>query len=299
MQRNILLTIFTPTYNRCGHLKMLYEDLKAQTCKNFEWLVIDDGSTDDTKSYFDKISEEHLINIKYVRKENGGKHTAYNLACSITDTELIFITMDSDDRLKRNAVKQIEDAWNRYESKGICGLVFLCEDVVGRKLYTTYDRKRLDENPSWVDAYREKMFWGEAEYILKTDYARNYLYPQYSGEKFFNEAYTYMQMKEPLYWSDLSIYVRDYQEDGLTNHFLKNVYKSPQGYADYNNIKSIVSKNFATITRAVLFYDVFSMTGRRKCVIKGANRKLLAAVLMPMAFVLFIGLKLKLGRSQG
>lgn len=297
MYENPLLTIFTPTYNRCEKLKLLYEDLKLQTNKNFVWLVVDDGSTDDTKSFIKTILEENVIKIQYQIKENGGKHTAYNLACNIADTELIFIAMDSDDRLKKNAVEQIARCWENHKNEGIAGLVFLCENSNGEKLCSIYNREQLKYNPSWAKAYSNKMFWGEAEYILRTEYAKQFLYPEYIGERFFNEAYTYMQMQDNLFWNDSSIYVREYQEEGLSRNFLKNVYNSPNGYADYNNVKAKVSKELSVKMKATLFFDVFSILGHNKNIIRKSNLSFLALFLFPAAFAISMALRIKFRRE--
>lgn len=298
METKALITIFTPTFNRCQSLKRLYCDLKVQTDKDFVWLVIDDGSTDGTEEFFNDIFEDGIIEVRYIKKENGGKHTAYNLACQITDTELLFIAMDSDDRLKENAIKEVKQCWLRNKKENICGMVFLCENNYGKKLYSKYNHNALKAQPSWRQAYRENFFWGEAEYILRTDYAKQFLYPEYAGEKFFNEAYTYMQMDAPLIWVDSSIYIRDYQEDGLTKNFLKNIYKSPLGYADYNNLKSTISKRITVKVKAVLFYDIFSIIGKKKRFWYQSNNKLLSIILLPMAAIISFILYVKFKRGN-
>ena len=184
-------------------LKTLYEDLLNQANQDFVWLVIDDGSNDETEVFLKEIMQDTPINIKYIKKPNGGKHTAYNLACELVDTDLFFVAMDSDDRLKENAVNEIEAAWNEYKvDKSIKGFVFLCENKEGRMLYTTYDKEALKTSPSWQKAYLEGWFWGEAEYVFRTEYVKEFRYPEYSGERFFNEAYTYLQMTEKMIWKE-------------------------------------------------------------------------------------------------
>jgi len=100
------LTIFTPTYNRGYIIETLYKSLKTQTCKDFEWLVIDDGSTDNTAEIFSQFICEQKVDIRFYKKGNGGKHTAANLALKLAKGELFFV-VDSDDFLSENAVERI------------------------------------------------------------------------------------------------------------------------------------------------------------------------------------------------
>ena len=119
------LTIITPTYNRSDLLINLYNSLVNQTNNNFIWLVIDDGSTDDTKEIVEKLKKENKIKIKYLLKENGGKHTALNLAFKNLETNFSII-VDSDDTLTNDAVETIYNYNNKYFSDNkICGFCFL------------------------------------------------------------------------------------------------------------------------------------------------------------------------------
>ncbi|MBR3841127.1 MAG: glycosyltransferase family 2 protein [Erysipelotrichales bacterium] len=286
-----ILTIFTPTYNRCEKIKELYVSLANQTNKNFTWLIIDDGSTDDTANLVKLIKEDNILDIKYVYKENGGKHTAYNLACELVATELMFVAMDSDDLLKRNAVEKIYECWELKANQDIEGLVFLCENKNGEFLYSTYDEAKLRNPVSWQEAYQNNWFWGEAEYILRTEYVKRYKYPEYKNEKFFNEAYTYMQMNRPLVWNKESIYIRDYQQDGYTKNFLSIIIKSPLGYSDYNYLKYKYSSNLLVKIKTVLFYNTFSLLGKKEGIIKQSPCLFLSVLLMLPSFILSIGLR--------
>ena len=99
------LTVFTPTYNRAHTLERLYQSLCAQTCQDFDWLVIDDGSTDDTKGLIEKFSAEGRISIRYIYKDNGGLYTGYNVAYQTIETELN-VCIDSDDAMPERAEKR-------------------------------------------------------------------------------------------------------------------------------------------------------------------------------------------------
>ena len=101
-----LVTILTPTYNRSKFLKKLYDSLLSQTNKNFEWLIVDDGFTDNTKTIIEHFIDENLIKIKYIKKENGGKHTALNVGIKEISTKYTFI-VDSDGLLVDSPIQTI------------------------------------------------------------------------------------------------------------------------------------------------------------------------------------------------
>lgn len=117
------LTIITPTYNRKDHLPMLYESLCRQTCQDFQWLVIDDGSTDGTDAWFALLPNTTFLK-EYQKKENGGKHTALNYSHPYIKGKWMTI-VDSDDFLKDDAVEVIIDKWKQYEDdQTIGGITF-------------------------------------------------------------------------------------------------------------------------------------------------------------------------------
>jgi glycosyltransferase involved in cell wall biosynthesis len=137
------ITIFTPTYNRRQLIERLYQSLLSQTQKNFEWLVIDDGSTDNTENYFtDLLAKQQPFPIRYIKQENGGKHRAINKGVQNANGELFFI-VDSDDYLTENAIEKINQ-WvatldNSHKWAGISGLKGYSKDsVVGQRNEAIY-----------------------------------------------------------------------------------------------------------------------------------------------------------------
>lgn len=111
------MTIFTPTYNRAHTIGRMYESLKTQNCKEFIWLIIDDGSTDNTSKLVEQWKNESCgFEIRYIYKENGGMHTAHNIAYENIDTELN-MCIDSDDCVAEGAVKKILDKWEKLRMK--------------------------------------------------------------------------------------------------------------------------------------------------------------------------------------
>ena len=117
----VLLTVFTPTYNRAHTLPEAYCSLKAQTSKNFLWLIVDDGSTDRTAALVSAwMQAEKAFTIRYLYRPNGGMHAAHNTAYAHIETELN-LCLDSDDRLAKDAVEQIEKRWAQIKSKNYAG----------------------------------------------------------------------------------------------------------------------------------------------------------------------------------
>ena len=105
-----VLTVFTPTYNRAYCLHQCYESLVRQTCKDFVWMIIDDGSTDNTKDLVDQWLKNNLIDIEYIWQENQGMHGAHNTAYDSIKTELN-VCIDSDDYMPDDAVEKIISMW--------------------------------------------------------------------------------------------------------------------------------------------------------------------------------------------
>lgn len=222
-----MLTVFTPTYNRGYIIDNLYKSLQRQTCKNFEWLVIDDGSTDDTSSLFASWQEEQGFCVRYIRQENGGKHRAINRGAKEARGELFFI-VDSDDYLADNAVERIIEHYDDIKAKddfaGVCGL----------KCYPDGERVGGDCNFGVLDCnslelrYKYKVVGDMAE-ILCTDILRQYPFPEIEGELFCPEAVLFNRIaqKYKLRYFYENVYVCDYLSDGLTAKITRIRMQSP------------------------------------------------------------------------
>lgn len=224
-----LLTILTPAYNRKNELERLYCSLLKQTNKNFKWLIIDDGSTDHTAEYVNSILQSEF-DIKYVHKENGGKHTALNCGIAQIDTELTFI-VDSDDYLTEDAVETILQYYQSYQRESnISGYAFLRQfpdgSINGKKFckdewVTSYIESRINSHDTNSD---------KAE-VYYTKCLKAFPFPEYPGEKFLGEDIVWCRMarKYQMVHVNKAIYVGDYQEDGLTQNRRSHNIASPLG----------------------------------------------------------------------
>lgn len=217
------LTIFTPTYNRCEMLKKLYKSLIEQSNKEFVWMIVDDGSTDETKEFVEQIKIENKINIEYYYKSNGGKHTAMNLAIDNCNTSFL-LCIDSDDSAMKNDVEVIYK--NLYHIKdNILGLVFPRKNTINQlKMLKRFDKKEIDI----MDLKFVANMIIETSIVFSVDILKRNKFPVYKNEKFLSEEILYNKLCEYGKFKYINQYVvnSEYLESGLTNNIYTNYKKS-------------------------------------------------------------------------
>lgn len=185
--RKIDVTVFTPTYNREYTISKLYESLISQTNKNFEWVVVDDGSTDDTYGVIKKFIGENKLSIKYFKKDNEGKHLAINYGVKHAEGKMFFI-VDSDDYLSSTAIEKIVEyektISNRNDFAGVVGLKgdFSRNPIKSPNArYTQEELKYMSGeilDATTVD-YRYKMkITGDRAEVVYTDLLKKFLSPK-------------------------------------------------------------------------------------------------------------------------
>lgn len=232
-----MVTIFTPTYNRGYIIGDLYRSLKRQTAKAFEWVVVDDGSTDGTEEMFHRwMEEENAFPIIYQKFPHGGKHRAFNAAVSLARGN-IFMPVDSDDYLSDHAVEKVifwmATVLDDSSFAGIAGLrAHFDGTVVGgsgiddRKSYldaTNLERTALDLDGDKAEAY-------------KTDVLRRYPFPAFDGEDFVSEGTVWNAIAKDglkLRWYREAVYYCEYREDGLSHQGLDLFFRNPLGWIAY------------------------------------------------------------------
>lgn len=229
MQYKCKVTVFTPTYNRAYIIENLYRSLQRQTCTEFEWLVVDDGSRDNTEQLFAQwIQEDNPFSIRYYKQENGGKCRAINTGLELAQGELFF-NVDSDDYLTDDAIEKIL-CWEKAlpHDGTYCGLA--------GNLGTAYDQT---PNTIFQGAYfdgtafdRYGAIDGERAMVFYTEIQRRYPYPECPGERFMTEAITWNRMANDGYkirfFNDI-IWIYEYKEDGLTKAGERLFWENPQG----------------------------------------------------------------------
>lgn len=216
----MLVTIATPTYNRAHLLPRLYKSLCNQSCKYFEWLVVDDGSRDETESVVAGFIAEGKIDIRYIKKDNGGKHTAVNLAAKEAKGELFFIA-DSDDWLPKAAISKVIEIYGSIKSNddyaGVCGLdEYEDGSIVGSGL----PQPIIDASPQDIRAK-----WGvrgDLKEVFKTAVIKEFPFPEIEGEKFCPEVLIWNRIgsKYKLRYFNEPIYTVEYQPDGITSSII-------------------------------------------------------------------------------
>ncbi len=223
------VTIITPAYNRAKHLKDLYESLKKQTVRDFEWLIVDDGSTDQTKQTVQDFCAQGQVVIRYLLRENGGKHRALNTGISMIDAELTFI-VDSDDYLPDDAVETILAYHAKYKGReGLCGYSFLRCYPDG-KVNTAYF-KQDEEISTYRDVRINGGIGGDKAEVFYTRILKQFPFPEYEGERFLPEDLVWMRMSGPYQMVHINkcIYIGEYLEGGLTNSGRAMKVHSPRG----------------------------------------------------------------------
>ena len=285
MQDKPRITIFTPSYNRAHTLPRLYDSLKRQNNKNFIWLIVDDGSTDNTKNLVDKwINEEKNFVIEYIFKENGGMHTAHNTAYQHIHTELN-VCIDSDDCLAEDAINKIFKLWDSHDHEGIAGIIGLDSDlngkIIGRDLSNLFR--------TTLSGYYAKGGKGDKKLVYRTDVIKQYPeYPVFDGEKYVGLNYKYLlidQNYELLVLNDVLCNV-EYQEDGSSNSMWKQYYNNPKGFAFLR--KFYMERNTSIIRNMIdaIHYVSSSKLSDNRHYIKESPKKMLTVFCIPMGLLL-------------
>ena len=279
-----MITVLTPTFNRGGRLQSLWNSLQKQTVKDFEWLVVDDGSTDGTKDLITQLQEKSDFPIRYIYKNNGGKHTALNVGIQTICSELTFI-VDSDDCVTDDAVESILKIHKKYRSQNnICGYAFLRAFPDGKINGKKFD---VDEKiGSYIDVRVNGDDTGadKAE-VFKTHCLKEFPFPEYPNEKFLGEDLVWVRMarKYEMVHINKAIYVGNYLEGGLTNNRRKHNIASPVGCM--HRAEEFMESDLKTRYRIKggLQYIVYGRFAGVKVVdlIRKSRHKVLATVCIP------------------
>ncbi|MGY5846902.1 glycosyltransferase family 2 protein [Salegentibacter sp. HM20] len=237
------LTVFTPTYNRAFCLHQVYESLLRQTSMDFIWMIIDDGSEDDTRELVDSWKKENNIEIEYYYKENGGMHTGHNFAYKKIITELN-VCIDSDDYMPDNAVELIINFWEENGNESLAGIIGLDQfkdgSIVGTRIPAHLTVSKLS------DLYNIHGVKGDKKLVIRTDLVKRFpSYPEYEGEKLVPLGILYLMIDQEYNFLCLNkpLCIVEYQPDGSSHTILKQYRVSPEGFAYARLVKIKLSKN--------------------------------------------------------
>lgn len=282
------LTIFTPTYNRKKQLKKCYSSLLKQSNRDFEWLIIDDGSSDDTEEIVESWKEEQKLNIKYYKKSNGGKASCINKSLELVNTPL-WLCLDSDDYLTTNAVEIILYNYKKIiDMDNVCGLFALRSKPDGTPMqnksipqeieYTTqsYVRYILNIPPEYLHVY-------------KTDIIKKYKYPIIKNERFMPLSFVFDQIDQIYKYKVLfdPIMICEYQSDGMTNNKRALIKKNPEGYKLYKKQAILLAPNLKEKVKAAITYNTACIMSKSKDRVTGLN-KVLVVLCFPLGVADYI-----------
>lgn len=322
------LTVFTPTFNRAHTIDRTFESLCRQTCQDFEWLIIDDGSTDGTREWVESLGEKvtetgiafdwmgrqtgvtdhshfvietkkdnNNIRIEYVYKPNGGLYTGYNVAFQNTQTELC-VCIDSDDYMPDNAVEIISDTWNRLsneEKEKVCGIVGLDYNVTDKRPIGGLFCK--SNEIVWVYNLHHR---GDTKYVFRTELMKG-VAPQigFQGEKDFNPHYMQMQILDqyPIVVLNENLCWVEYQlgGDSMSQAIFKQYIRSPKSYARYRiqEMQMVHNNGFLNKLRLAAHYVsacIFAKDGKW---LSNTPNKILTFVSIPMGIIFNLYIRYK------
>lgn len=281
----MLITVFTPSYNRAYTLGRLYESLIRQNSKNFCWLIIDDGSTDKTEEIVEKWIKEKNIEIRYYKQENQGKSMAHNKGVELTTTDL-FVCVDSDDYLTDDAVEEIEYCWNHARESDVGILAFKKSEEM---MVTRIQHGGENARTTLKNAYDNLGLVGDTMLVYRTSIIKKYSFPHFEGEKFVPEAYLYdlIDQDGPLILLEKPLYICEYLSDGYTSDMGKLLKNNPQGYLAYINQRLKIDKTVRERFLDSIRYIAMAIAEGNKSIISQAVYPVYALVAYPFGVLFY------------
>lgn len=294
----VRLTVFTPAYNRADLLPRCFEAMKRQTNKEFIWMIIDDGSTDNTRELVEGWMAQPLdFEIVYYYKENGGLHTTYNEAISHIETELS-MCIDSDDFMPDDAVQKVLKCWEEKGSDRVAGIVGLDYDLDGKVIGDPLpDQPTVNLIDLLVGRY--KLNNGDRTNVVRTELYKKFAPMKvFPGEKNFNPHYMHLQISMEYDFLVLNENLRfvEYQPGGMSNSMYRQYRSSPRSFAETRKLYlSFPNTGFRFRMRQCIHYVSSSIIGKNGRFLKESPAKLLTVLAVPFgaALALLIYFKTK------
>ena len=258
------LTVFTSTYNRADTLSRTYESLKQQTDNNFEWLIIDDGSTDNTKEVVAEwLEEENGFQIRYIWKKNEGFHTGYNTAIANMNSVLA-VCIDSDDYMPRDAVELIHRCWLSRGNDQYGGIIGLDYKINGELIGCMFPKTMETINLISFSQGKYGLKRGDKKIVVRTDLYKSVAPMKvFPGEKYFNPHYMHLEISRKYDFLTLNrcLCVVEYQENGMGSNMYRQYKNSPNSFLEIrkqvfsfsgNSIQSELTNGIHFVSSALL-----------------------------------------------
>ena len=280
------LTVFTPAYNRAHTIGRTYESLCRQTSKDFEWLVVDDGSKDNTRELVEKWIAEGKIRIRYIYQDNQGMHGAHNTAYRNIDTELN-VCIDSDDYMPDDAVEKIVAFWKKFGSPDYAGIIGLDQAMGGGIIGTPFPDGMKETT---LMGFYENGGKGDKKLVSRTDVIKSYPeYPLFKGERYVGLAFKYYMVDQDyalLAMNDVLCMV-EYQEDGSSMNMFRQYWNNPQGFAFFRRSEMKATKNLKRRFVVCAHYVVSSIISRNKKFLQESPCKVMTIGAIPAGILLY------------
>lgn len=287
------LTIFTPTYNRAHLLPRLYHSLLRQSSQQFDWLVVDDGSQDNTEALVRQWQQEQKLTITYIYKENGGLHTGYNTAIANVSTELC-MCIDSDDFPPDYAVGHILAHWAKYGSEKYAGIVgqdfYMSGESVGGELPNV-------KSLHFMELKYKYNYRGDVKIIHRTELLKKYApMPTFVGEKNFNPSYMFVQVDQhhPLLVLNENLCFVDYQPDGMSINTMQQYRNSPNSFVQFRRLYMSLNRTPPMfIFRNAIHYISSCIFAKESRWFSASPRKGYTLAAIPFGIVLNVYIRIK------
>lgn len=284
------LTVFTPAYNRAHTIGRTYQSLLRQTCKDFEWLVIDDGSTDNTAELVEGWVKEARIPIRYIRQENQGMHGAHNTAYRNIHTELN-TCIDSDDFMPDDAVEKILTFWKKHGSDKYAGMVGLDQTEDGKIIGTPFP-ETLKETT--LQGYYAKGGSGDKKLVYRTDVIKDYPeYPLFEGERYVGLSYKYMLIDHDYKLLTLNepLVTVEYQLDGSSYNMYSQYWRNPKGFSFFRKTEMVCAPTFKRRFVSCVHYVASSIIARNGRFLWESPKKGLTLLATPFGFAWYLKIR--------
>lgn len=291
------LTIFTPAYNRAHTIDRTYQSLIKQTCKDFLWLIVDDGSTDDTKKLVEGWIRENKIPITYIYQENQGMHGAHNTAYKNITTELN-TCIDSDDWMPHDAVEKIINAWKEHSHEKYAGIIGLDQTADGKLIGTNFP-ENLKETT--LQGFYEAGGQGDKKLVYRTDIIKQYPeYPLFKGERYVGLAYKYMLIDQD--WKLITLneplVTVEYQLEGSSFSMYRQYWNNPKGFAFFRKTEMICTKSLKRQFIVCAHYVSSSIISKNWGFIKESPKKMMTIIATPLGLGLYLFIRRKVKKNK-
>ena len=229
-----MITVLTPTFNRAHTLKRLFDSLVSQTHKQFEWIVVDDGSRDNTEQLLSELARNCEIKMAVVKQANAGKHLAINAGVRAASGNWILI-VDSDDLLTPAAIDKVYAGINLAQHHSLQGLCFRKGELDGRLIGIAVPAG-MPEFAYMHTTQASRFYQGDLAYVFKKQVLVDHPFPSFENEKFVPELLVWNQIADAgkiAFFHREIIYLCEYLADGYTHNFKENLRRNPKGFGAF------------------------------------------------------------------